>query len=441
MKGLKTFPRGGIHPHGRKHLTNDKTVVRAGIPDTLTVPLGQHLGAPAEAVVAAGDEVTEGMMIGKPAGFISAAVHSPVDGTVKELTDVYLANGMRSTAVVIEKKEGFTPSDKEKDGSWKDRSAEELNEIVKASGIVGLGGATFPANVKYAVPKGEKAEYLIINAVECEPYLSADHRLMLEKTAEIFEGLRILKKIVQPEKIAIGIEINKPDAIELMEKTAIEENFDLEVVPLKLKYPQGDEKQLIKAVTGREVPSGGLPIAVGCVVSNVGTVNAVYEAVVLQKPLYERIVSVSGKGVSNPGNFLVRVGTPVSQLLEACGGTVDNPAKIVIGGPMMGFSIFDTETPVTKGTSGILVLTDKEAAAAARTACLSCGKCIGVCPMGLNPTKMFKYIDHSDYEGAMQTGLMDCKECGCCAYTCPAHIPLVQGMRLGKKMARKKKVS
>ncbi len=441
MKGEKTFPRGGIHPHGKKHLTNGKAVVKAEIPDTLIIPMGQHLGAPAEAVVAAGDEVTEGMLIGKPAGFISAGIHSPVDGTVKELRDVFLANGMKSIAVVIEKKEGFKPAERNRNDGWKDKTPQELNEIVKDSGIVGLGGATFPANVKYAVPKGEKAEYLIINAVECEPYLSADHRLMLEKTSEIIEGLRILKKIVDPEKIAIGIEINKPDAIEIIRKQAAEENFELEVVPLKLKYPQGDEKQLIKAVTGREVPSGALPIAVGCVVSNVGTVNAVYEAVVLEKPLYERIVSVTGLGVKNPGNYLVRVGTPISLLLEACGGTVKRPAKIVVGGPMMGFSIYDTDTPVTKGTSGILVLTEKEAGAAARTACLSCGKCVSACPMGLNPTRMFKFIDHSDYDTAMEIGLMDCKECGCCAFTCPAHIPLVQGMRLGKKMARKKKVS
>ncbi|HAK44542.1 MAG TPA: electron transport complex subunit RsxC, partial [Spirochaeta sp.] len=350
-------------------------------------------------------------------------------------------NGMKSSAVVIEKEEGFTPAVKTKSDSWKGKTPQELNDIVKEFGIVGLGGATFPANVKYMVPKGEKAEYLIINAVECEPYLSADHRVMLEKAAEIIEGLRIIRKIVGPEKIAIGIEINKPDAIEIMRRQAEAENFELEVVPLKLKYPQGDEKQLIKAVTGREVPSGGLPLAVGCVVSNVGTVNAVYEAVVLGKPLYERTVSVTGLGVKNPGNFLVRVGTPISKLLEACGGTIDRPAKVVVGGPMMGFSIYDLDTPVTKGTSGILVLTDKEAGSGARTACLSCGKCVSVCPMGLNPTKMFKFVDHGDYDGAMATDLMDCKECGCCAFSCPANIPLVQGMRLGKKMARKKKVS
>ena len=441
MKGVKTFPRGGIHPHGRKNLTNKKEIVTADIPETLVVPMAQHLGAPAEAVVTAGDEVKEGMLIGKPSGFISAAVHCPVDGTVKEITDIYLANGMKSAAVVIEKAEGFKPAEKEKNDDWKNRSPEELNEIVKDSGIVGLGGATFPANVKYMVPKGEKAEYLIINAVECEPYLSADHRIMLEKPGQIIEGLRIISKIVEPEKIAIGIEINKPDAIEIMRKQAEADNFDLEVVPLKLKYPQGDEKQLIKAVTGREVPSGGLPIAVGCVVSNVGTVNAVYEAVALGKPLYERTVSITGLGVKNPGNMLARVGTPIRSLIEACGGMIENPAKVVVGGPMMGFSIYDLDTPVTKGTSGILVLTDREAGAGKRTACLSCGKCVSVCPMGLNPTKMFKFIDHGDYEGAMQTDLMDCKECGCCAFSCPANIPLVQGMRLGKKMARKKKVS
>ena len=441
MKGLKTFPRGGIHPHGRKNLTNSKEIVRADIPETLVVPMAQHLGAPAEAVVSAGDEVTEGMQIGKAAGFISAAVHSPVDGTVKEITDVFLANGMKSKAVVIEKKEGFLPSVKDVEGDWKSLSAEQLNETVKELGIVGMGGATFPANVKYAIPKGAKAEYLIINGVECEPYLSADHRLMLERTSEILEGIRIIQKIVGPEKTAIGIEINKPDAIEALKKQAAAENMELEVVPLKLKYPQGDEKQLIKAVTGREVPSGALPIEVGCVVSNVGTVNAVYEAVVLGKPLYERVVSVSGEGLGNPSNFLVRVGTPIRQLIDACGGMKGTPAKVVVGGPMMGFTIYDLDTPVAKGTSGILVLTDKEVAAAPETPCLSCGKCVSVCPMGLNPTKMFKLIDHSDYQAALDTGLMDCKECGCCAYTCPAHIPLVQGMRVGKKMARKKKVS
>ncbi|MBI9106032.1 MAG: electron transport complex subunit RsxC [Spirochaetales bacterium] len=441
MKGLKTFSKGGIHPHGRKNFTNKKAIVKAEIPDTLVVPMSQHLGAPAEAVVSVGDEVLEGMQIGKPTGFISASIHSPVDGRVKEITDIFLVNGMKSRAVVIEKTEGFIPSVKEKSDDWKTKSPQELNEIVKDLGVVGMGGATFPANVKFAVPKGAIAEYLIINAVECEPYLSADHRLLIEKTSEILEGIRIIQKIVNPKKIAIGIEINKPDAIDIIRRCAAAENLDLEVVSLKMKYPQGDEKQLIKAVTGREVPSGALPIEVGCVVSNVGTVNAVYDAVVMNQPLYERVVSVSGLGVKNPGNILARVGTPIRQLIDACGGMTGKQIKVIAGGPMMGFAFYDLDTPVTKGTSGILVLTDKEVAEAPQTACLSCGKCVTVCPMGLNPTKMFKYIDHSDYQGAMDTGLMDCKECGCCAFTCPAHIPLVQGMRLGKKMARKKKVS
>lgn len=433
----KTFPRGGVHPKGQKTLTNKVPIKRADIPEVLTVPLSQHLGAPAEIVVEQGAEVEEGAVIGKAAGFISAAIHSPISGKVKDIKEIYLANGLKSKAAIIEKADDYEPKEytaKE----WENKSSGELVEIIKNSGIVGMGGATFPANVKYSIPKGERAEYLIINGVECEPYLSADHRLMIEKTKDIIEGLRILKKAINPEKIAIGIEVNKPDAIDAIKKQAENENFPLEVVPLKLKYPQGDEKQLIKAVTGREVPSGGLPIAVGCVVSNVGTVNAVYEAVALEKPLIERVVCVSGLGIKNPGNYLVRIGTPISRLIEMSGGFKEIPEKIVVGGPMMGFTIYDVETPVTKGTSGILALTAKEVGSARRTSCLSCGICISVCPMGLNPTKMFKSIDHSDYSGAIETGLMDCKECGCCAYSCPAHIPLVNGMKLGKKMARKK---
>ncbi len=441
MKGIKTFPRGGIHPPGRKHLTNSKEIVRAAIPAELTVPMGQHIGSPAKPVVEAGDAVKEGQIIGEATGFISAAIHSPADGTVKEITEIYLANGMKSTAIVITVDEDFKPGEYSEKKDWSSIESAELNEIIKNSGVVGMGGATFPANVKFSVPKGKKVEYLIINGVECEPYLSADHRLMLEKTEVLLEGIRIISAITKPEKMAVGIEINKPDAIEKMREAAKAAGMDVEIVPLKLKYPQGDEKQLIKAVTGREVPSGGLPIEVGCVVANVGTVNAVYEAVALDKKVFERVVSVTGLGVQNPGNILARVGTPVSALIEACGGMKENSAKVVIGGPMMGFAVYDLDTPVTKGTSGILILTDKEIKASGRTNCLSCGKCIQKCPMGLNPTKMFKLIDHSDYQDAMNIGLMDCKECGCCSFTCPAHIPLVQGMRLGKKMARKKKVS
>lgn len=439
MKGLRTFPKGGIHPPGRKNLTNQKAIRQVPLPAVCTVPMQQHLGAPANCVVEKGDTVSRGMVIGEQNGFISSGVHSPVDGIVQSITEVYLPNGIASKAVVIETAEEQSGVSVE-NRDWKSLDKEELIGIIKDSGVVGMGGATFPAYVKYTIPKGKSARHLVINGVECEPYLSADHRLMLESRDAIIEGIRILQYLTGAEKVAIGIEINKPDAIKAMREALKESGLKGDVVPLKLKYPQGDEKQLLKAVTGLEVPSGGLPIDIGAVVSNVGTVNAVYEAVVQGKPLYERVVSVSGGAVKNPSNVKAVVGTTVQELIDFCGGLKQEPEKIVIGGPMMGFTIYDTETPIAKGTSGILLLTKKEVAAGSSTACLSCGRCVSACPMGLNPTRMFKNIDHGDYQAAMDNGLMDCKECGCCAYSCPAHIPLVQGMRLGKKMGRKKKV-
>ncbi len=441
MKGLKTFSIGGVHPPGRKYLTDRKEIINAVIPGTFVVPMSQHLGAPSECLVSVGDKVSEGMLIGKSSGFISSNIHSPVPGTVKEIKDIYLPNGMLSKAVVIELEGEFDRLGKEQDAEdWKSFSQEDLLGIIAESGIVGLGGATFPANVKFMIPKGKKAEFLVINGVECEPYLTADHRLMLERADMILEGIRIIAAIVKPERIAIGIEINKPDAIEAMVKAAEKASFPLEVVPLKIKYPQGDEKQLLKAVTGREVPSGALPIEIGCVVSNVGTVHAVYEAVVLKKPLIERVLTVTGGGIKEPKNLKARIGTPISSLIEECGGFSEVPEKVVVGGPMMGFTIYDLDTPVTKGTSGILALTSKEVKNAARTSCISCGRCVNACPMGLNPTTLFKFIDHGEYDEAEQIGLMDCKECGSCGFICPARIPLIQGMRLGKKMLRKKKV-
>ena len=297
--------------------------------------------------------------------------------------------------------------------------------------------------MKFSPPKGSRVEFFVLNGVECEPYLSADHRLMLEKTRDIFEGLRVIRKILEPEQVLFAIEANKPDAIEAVTEYARTNAPDVTVVPLSVKYPQGDEKQVIKALTGREVPSGGLPIDVGAVVSNVGTANAVFEAICLKKPLIERAVTVSGEAIKNPGNYKVRIGTPVEQLLDECGGFVKTPEKIVMGGPMMGFTILDLETPVTKGTSGILALTSSEIRSARKTPCIGCGGCVSVCPLGLNPTRIFKLVDHLEYDRAVEEGLMDCKECGCCSYTCPAHIPLVQGMRLGKRiyLKNRKKVA
>jgi len=441
MKGLKTFRKGGVHPPGNKNLSEDKEIKNAVISELLVVAMSQHLGSPSEAVVSPGDTVREGMLIGKSTGFISGNVHSPVPGKVKEITDIYLPNGMTSKAVVIEMEGEFDRLGKESvETAWEQLSPKELIEIISSNGIVGLGGATFPANVKFSIPRGKKAEYLVINGVECEPYLTADHRLMLEKADQIIEGIKIIASIIKPEKLAIGIEINKENAISRMQEAALKANLPLDVVALKVKYPQGDEKQLLKAVTDREVPSGALPLEIGCVVSNVGTVHAIYEAVVLGKPLIERVVTVSGGAISNPQNLKVRIGTPISSLIEECGGFKENPVKVVVGGPMMGFTIYDLDTPVTKGTSGILALTAKEVKGSAQTACISCGRCIAACPMGLNPTTLFKYIDHSDYASAEKIGLMDCKECGSCGYVCLARIPLIQGMRLGKRMLRTKKV-
>ncbi|MCK5674462.1 MAG: electron transport complex subunit RsxC [Spirochaetales bacterium] len=441
MKGLKTFNRGGVHPPGKKYLSENKPIKNAVISDLSVVAMSQQLGSPSECMVNPGDIVREGMLIGKSTGFISGNIHSPVPGTVKEISDIYLPNGMTSKAIVIEMEGEFDRLGKEViETSWDHFSKKELIEIINSNGIVGLGGATFPANVKFSIPRGKKVEYLVINGVECEPYLTADHRLMLEKADQIIEGIQIITSILKPEKLAIGIEINKENAIESIREAAKRAKISLDVIGLEVKYPQGDEKQLLKAVTGREVPSGALPIEIGCVVSNVGTVHAIYEAVVLGKPLIERVITISGGAIKNPQNLKARIGTPISSLIEECGGFTEKPVKVVVGGPMMGFAIYDLDTPVTKGTSGVLALTAREVKGAAQTACISCGRCIAACPMGLNPTTLFKYIDHSEYDSAENIGLMDCKECGSCGYVCLARIPLIQGFRLGKRMLRTKKV-
>lgn len=440
MLKARTFPKGGVHPHGRKSLANKAAIVALPESSIVTVPMSQHLGAPAVVCVAKGDVVKVGDVIGTGESFISADIHAPVSGTVKEITSVILPNSISTKAVVIERAEDSEPAEfpfAEGD-PVEQLTGEQLITRTKQAGIVGMGGATFPAHVKFQIPKGKHAEYLVINGVECEPYLTADHRTMLEHTNEVLDGIRAIAKMTSAEKVIICIENNKPDAIDAMEKAVNDRNLPFFIQPLKVKYPQGDEKQLLKAVINREVPSGGLPIEIGAVVSNVGTSYAVYEAVFRNKPLISRVVTVTGDAVKNPGNFRVTVGTPIRTLIEAAGGFSVEPKKLVAGGPMMGFSFFDLDTPVIKGTSGILALTEKNLDKAERTACISCGKCVMACPMGLQPTKLFKYIDHQRFDEAMKLNLMDCKECGCCAFSCPARIPLVHGFKYGKKMARKK---
>lgn len=452
---LQTFPQGGVHPHDRKKLTRSVPIRSIPQPEALTVALHQHIGAPAAAAVEPGDTVVEGQVIGTAGGFVSTNVHAPLSGTVKEITNVYLPNGIRSAAVVIDVTSETAESTESGSGAdqparngretkrpdWENMPVKELIQELSNMGIVGMGGATFPTHVKFSIPKGSRAELFVVNGVECEPYLSGDHRLMLERTEDIFAGIRVIRKILSPERVIIAVENNKPDAIAQLSKRAAVEGA--EVVPLKVKYPQGDEKQILKALTGKEVPSGGLPIDIGAVVSNVGTVISVYEAIVMRRPLIERAVTVSGSAVVSPSNLRVRVGTPLGALVEACGGFSGVPAKVVVGGPMMGFAVHDLDMPVTKGTSGVLALTSEEIGESRRTPCIGCGGCIAACPLGLNPTRLFKLVDHMDYQRAADEGLMDCKECGCCAFTCPAHIPLVQGMKLGKRIVvqRKKKDS
>ncbi|NBF41474.1 MAG: electron transport complex subunit RsxC [Spirochaetes bacterium] len=439
MIGRKTFPRGGVHPYERKSLSEHKRIWNAAVPSECIVPLQQHIGKPAEAQVGPGDEVREGRLIGKASGFVSASVHSPIPGVVRELREVYLANGLATTAVVIDLQGEFDRLGKQQMAAeWRDRDVKSLLTSIRKNGVVGMGGATFPTHVKYTLPQGKTCDWMILNGVECEPYLTADHRLMLEMTDQVIEGLEIAARILDVEHVAIGIEENKPDVIEEIRSRVKERRLDFRVVILETKYPQGGEKQLIKAITDREVPSGGLPIDVGCMVSNAGTLNAVYEAVVFDKPLMERVVSVTGGAVREPGNLKARIGTTFGELIEECGGLAEIPQKVVAGGPMTGFAVYDLDMPLIKGTSGILALTAREVNEAPRTPCINCGRCIAACPMGLQPTALFKYIDHEEYEPARALGLSDCIECGACSYVCPAHIPLVQGMRIGKRIARKK---
>jgi Na+-translocating ferredoxin:NAD+ oxidoreductase subunit C len=430
---MKTFALGGIHPPENKISEKAATEVLP-IPPKVYIPLGQNLGAPAKAVVEKGAEVKAGQLIGKGEAFISANVHSSVSGKVLKLDDVIDQSGYKRKAVFINVDgDEWDESIDRSDTIIRDchLSPEEITQKIKDMGVVGLGGATFPTHVKLMVPTGKKADCLIINGVECEPYLTSDHRLMLEKGEEMMIGVSILMKALKVEKAYIGIENNKPDAIENLKRIASDFK-GIEVHALKVKYPQGGEKQLIKAMIGREVPSGKLPIEVGCVVQNVGTAYAVYEAIQKNKPLFERVVTLTGKSVKKPANYLVRIGTPVNDLVEASGGLPEDTGKIVGGGPMMGKALTSLEAPVVKGTSGILIITEAEARRPEILTCVRCARCIGVCPMGLEPVLLAQLSEFQRWEDAELERIMDCMECGSCHYTCPSGRPLLDFLRLGK---------
>lgn len=436
---LKTFSLGGVHPPENK-LSADKKIERLELPDKITIPVSQHIGAPATPVVKARDEVKTGQLLAKAVvGPPSANIHSPVTGKVTKIDEVIDSSGYKRKSILIKVS---------KDDTWVDGvdlsnelkkeitlSQKEIIDKVAKAGIVGLGGATFPSHIKLSIRPGDKAEVLIVNGVECEPYLTADHRLMLEKGEELLVGIQILMIALDVKKAVIGIENNKPDAIENMTKLAVDYE-GISVVALKVKYPQGAEKQLVKAVMNREVPSGKLPIAVGAVVHNVGTAFAVYEAVQKNKPLVERVITVTGKSLAKPSNFLVRLGTPIQMLIEAAGGLPEDTGKIVNGGPMMGKAVATTDIAVTKGTSGILIMPENEAKRRPLQTCIRCAKCVSVCPMGLEPYLLMLLSQKEKYEESKQEKILDCVECGSCSYTCPSDRPLLDYIRLAKVKSR-----
>ncbi|MDR2010284.1 MAG: electron transport complex subunit RsxC [Bacteroidales bacterium] len=431
---LKTFPKGGVHPNENKFSTG-KPIERIDLPKQVYIPVAQHIGAPAEPIVVKGDMVKTGQLIAKSSGFVSANIHSSVSGKVVKIDKVSDSTGYKQTCIIIdvEGDEWIETIDRSETINDKidNLTGEQIRNKIAESGIVGSGGATFPTHVKLSIPLGKTCEYLIINAVECEPYLTSDHQLMLEKAEEILIGCKLAQKVVGAKKILIGIENNKPDAISNM-KTMAQKYKDIEVHALKVKYPQGAEKQLIKALTNREVPSGKLPIEVNCVVQNIGTTFAIYEAIQKNKPLFERVVSVTGKSISRPTNIMARIGTPINMLIEAVGGLPQDTGKIINGGPMMGKALNTVEVPVTKGTSGIVIIPEKYSTRPKSYNCIRCARCISVCPMGLEPYLLKNMSIVKMYEEMHKERALDCMECGSCSYTCPASIPLLDYIRLGK---------
>ncbi len=436
---LKTFRIGGIHPPESK-LSAGRPIEPLALPTQVVIPLGQHIGAPAQACVAKGDEVKVGTLVAKAGGFVSANIHSSVSGKVVKIDAILDSSGYKKPAIFInvigdEWEESIDrSSDLRKQCAL---SPKEIIDKIAEMGIVGLGGATFPSHVKLSIPPGQKATVLIINAVECEPYLTADDMLMREKADEIMVGCEILMKALDVKKTLIGIEINKPEAIKIMKEAAQRQNAEsqnsIEIIPLKKRYPQGGEKQLIDAVIRRQVSSGALPISTGAVVQNVGTVFAVYEAVQKNKPLFERVVTVTGKKLQNPSNFLVRIGTPMKNLIDAAGGLPEDNGKIIGGGPMMGRALVNTDVPVTKGSSGLLLLSRKESQRKEMRDCIRCGKCVTVCPMGLNPAFLMRDTKFKEWDSCEKMNVADCIECGSCSFTCPANRPLLDYIRIGKQ--------
>ena len=433
----RTFRIGGIHPEENK-LTHEVPTKVAPLPKQAIFPLSQHIGAPAKPVVAKGDKVKVGTLIAEAGGFVSAPIYSSVSGTVFKVDAAVDATGYRKPSIIInvegdEWEESIDRSDKlETIEAHPELTPEAIIEKIKVAGVTGMGGAGFPTFIKLTPPPTAKAECVIINAVECEPYITSDYRLMMEHPDEILVGLKLLMAAAKVDKAYIGIETNKPKAIELLQQKT-ENDSRIEVVPLKQRYPQGGEKQLVDAVIRRQVPAPpAIPVNVGAIVQNVGTAYAVYQAVMKRKPLFERYTTVTGKKLSNPGNFLVRMGTPMRDLIEACGGMPEGENKVLAGGPMMGKSVVSTDVTVCKGTNSITILTDADAHRKPIQPCIRCAKCVSACPMGLEPYLLATLSSFKEWERLEAEQVTSCISCGSCQFTCPSHRPILDNILQGK---------
>jgi electron transport complex protein RnfC len=433
--------RHGVHPEEYKELSHQCKVERMPFVEEYVLPLSQHLGAPCKPIVQKGNKVKRGQKIADANGFVSVALHSPVDGTVNGISLAENPNGHMVQSIIIRadafSTQQLTPSIPK---PYEEMSVKEFIASVQESGIVGLGGAAFPAHVKFSIPEGKTCRYLMVNGCECEPFLTSDHRMMVEFPDDVIDGTRILQHFINAEKIFIGIESNKPDAISILSGRAKNSGLPIEVIPLKVKYPQGAEKMMITAIIEKEVPSGKLPLDVEALVTNVSSVAAISQWFRKGQPLIERIVTVTGTAVKRPANMMVPFGTPMRDVVELCGGITSDTARILLGGPMMGMVQKSLDIPVVKGTSGILILTAEEVRDLSQYNCIRCSRCLDACPMFLNPSLLGMLAKKGLWEEMEEHHVLDCFECGCCSYVCPSGIPLVQSFRVGKAIIREQKL-
>jgi len=437
LKHVKSF-RHGVHPAEHKALTDSSPIERVAFPDEVVLPLSQHIGGPSKPVVEIGDKVYRGQVIAEATGFVSVPLHASVTGSVTEIDKHHHPSGRLDEAIVI-KVDHNSPQTlfDECAIDWESLSNEELLEQIKQGGFVGLGGAAFPTHVKLSIPEGKRARWLVVNGCECEPYLTSDHRIMLEWADSIFLGIRVLQKILSTEKTYIGVETNKWDAIKSL-ASQIPSDLNCELVPLETKYPQGAEKMLITAILKREVPSGRLPIDIHVVVQNVGTIAELGDLFAFGQPLIERVVTVSGPGIRNPTTLLAPVGTKLADILGYCGGVTDDLREILFGGPMMGVPQQFLDVPILKGTSGIVCLTEEQLRERTELPCIRCSTCLESCPVFLDPATLGALARVAKYEEMLDYHIMDCMECGACSYVCPSNIPLVQRFRVAKGLLREK---